>query len=122
MADAVELGFDLGGTDHMAVRNFAEIELDAGAEEPIERHLIDGHHRLTVDGLRLEMERRIHMRAVMRGERDLFDRPGFAVRQILAAQAGKQLAQERRGLSVAAVDDFRPHERRVVDRFIFERR
>jgi hypothetical protein len=82
--------------------------------------LIDCHHQLAVDRLRLEMNRRIHMRAVMRGERDLFDRPGLAVRQILAAQAGKQLAQERRGLGIAAVGDFRPHERRVVDRFVFK--
>src|SRR5262249_24566656 len=54
MADAFEFGVDLGGRDHMAVRNFTEIELDAGTEEPVERHLIDGHHRLAIDRLRLE--------------------------------------------------------------------
>ena len=62
------------------------------------------------------------MRAVMGVELDFFDRPAFAVWQILAAQAGKQLAQERGGFGVAAVGDFGPHERRVVDRFVFERR
>ena len=122
MADAFELGFDLGGGDDMTVRDFAEIELDAGAEKPVERHLIDRHHRLAVDRLRLKMNRRIHMGAVMRGERNFFDCPALAFRQILAAQTGKQLDERRRGLGVGAVGDFRPHERRVVDRFVFKRR
>src|SRR5215472_17247558 len=34
-----------------AVRYF-----DAGPEKPVERHLIDGHHRLAVDRFRLEMD------------------------------------------------------------------
>src|SRR6516225_8476746 len=45
MADAFEFDLDLGGRDNMAVRNFTEIELDAGTEKPVERHLIDSHHR-----------------------------------------------------------------------------
>ena len=68
------------------------------------------------------MNRRIHMGAVMRGERNFFDCPALAFRQILAAQTGKQLDEKRRGLGVGAVGDFRPHERRVVDRFVFKRR
>ena len=106
---------------HMAVRHFAEIEFDAGPEEPVERHLIDGHHRLAVDRMRLEMDRRVHVRAVMRRQLDLLDSPALAVRQILAAKAGKKIAQERRRIGIAAVLDLRPHERRIVDGLVFER-
>ena len=122
VTDAFEFGFHFGRRDHMTVRHFAKIELDARAKKPVERHLIDGHHRLAVDRLRLKMNRRIHVRAVMRRQLDLFDCPGLAVRQVLAAQAGKQLHHKGCGLGIAAVGDFRPHERRVVDRFIFKRR
>ena len=122
VADALELGLDLRRRHHMAVRHFAKVELDAGPEEPVERHLVDGHHRRTVDRVRLEVDRRVHMRAVMRRQLDVLDRPAFAVRQILAAKAGKQLAQQRRGIGVALVLDLRPHEGRVVHRLVFERR
>ena len=93
MADALQLGLDLGGRDDMAVGHFAEVELDAGSEEPVERHLIDGHHRLAVDGFRLEMDRRVHMRAVMRGQLDLLDRPALAVGQILTRRPGNNSAK-----------------------------
>jgi hypothetical protein len=96
--------------------------LTPGRKKPVERHLIDRHHRFAVDRLRLKMNRRIHMGAVMRRERDLFDCPALAIRQILAAQTGKQIEQKGRGLGVAAVGDFRPHKRRVIDRFVFKRR
>ncbi len=89
MADTLEFGLDFGRAHDMAVRLFAEIEFDAGPEEPVERNLVDGHHRLTVDGFRLEMNRRIHMRAVMGGERNLLDRPGLAFRQIFRLEARK---------------------------------
>src|ERR1700733_3446489 len=68
------------------------------------------------------MNRRVHMRAVMRGKLDLLDRPALAVGQILLAQTWKQLEQKRRGLGIADILDLRPHERRIVDRFVFERR
>ena len=102
----LQFGLDLRGRHHMAVRHFAEVEFDAGAEEPVERHLIDGQHRLAVDRLRLEMDRRVHMRAVVGGELDLFDRPAFAIRQILAAQAGKNLAEQRRSIGIAEYSIF----------------
>src|SRR5262249_60479681 len=79
MADAFEFGFDLRGGDNMTIGKLAEIKLDAGMKKPVERHLIDSHHRLAVDRLRLEMDRRIPMHGVMGGERDLFDWPGFPV-------------------------------------------
>src|SRR3569832_616835 len=59
--DAPEFGFDLGGGDYMAVRQLAEIELDAGPEEPVERRFVDGHHRLALLVDRVEVLRRVHV-------------------------------------------------------------
>jgi hypothetical protein len=52
----------------------------------------------------------------------VLDRPAFAVRQVLDAQARKNVRQERRGLGVRAVLDLRPHERRIEHRVVIEQR
>jgi hypothetical protein len=43
MADALELGFDVGGGRHIAVGELPEIELHRRLQAPFERHLVDGH-------------------------------------------------------------------------------
>jgi hypothetical protein len=37
-----------GSADDVAVGQMPKVELDAGTEEPVEWHLVDGHHRLAV--------------------------------------------------------------------------
>ena len=41
MADALELRLDVGGGGDIAVGEMAEVELHAGLEAPVERHLVD---------------------------------------------------------------------------------
>src|SRR3954471_12314400 len=44
MPDACELCLHLGRFDDMAIGHAAEVELHAGSEEPVKRHLVDAHH------------------------------------------------------------------------------
>src|SRR6187399_3258783 len=49
----------------MTIRQVAEIELHAGAKEPVERHLVDGHHRLSIHRMRMIVDWCVHMGSVM---------------------------------------------------------
>ena len=121
MADARELGLDLGRAHDMAVGQMAEVELDAGAEEPVERHLVDGDHAVAVHVLRLEVIGRVHVRAVVGGERHILERPALAVRQVFDAQAGEESRHHGAGLLAGLVVDLRPHEGRVDHGVVVER-
>ncbi len=93
VADAAQFFLHLVRADDVAVRQRAEVELDAGAEEPVERHLVDGDHAVAVDVLRLEVIGRIHVGAVVGGELHLLEGPAFAVRQVVGLEAGEALEQ-----------------------------
>ena len=67
------------------------------------------------------MIRRVEMRAVMRGELDPFDRPAFAVGQLLVLQAREELADLGRGLLVVEVADARPVARRIGGDVVLQR-
>src|SRR5262245_37583060 len=72
VANALKLCRHFSGRDDGTVGQFAEVELDTGTKEPVERHLVDSHHSFAVDRCRLEMDRRIHMGAIMRRYRHNF--------------------------------------------------
>src|SRR6266496_4419451 len=44
VADALKFCRHLSRADNMTVRHFAEVELDTGTKEPVERHLVDTQH------------------------------------------------------------------------------
>jgi hypothetical protein len=48
VADARQLGLDIGGGDHVAVGEVAEVQLHPGLEAPVQRHLVDGDRALFV--------------------------------------------------------------------------
>src|SRR5215467_1121877 len=82
VANALKLCRHFSGRDDMTVWHFAEVELDTGTKEPVERHLVDTHHSFAVDRCRLEMDRRIHMGAVMRRYRHNFESPTLSAWQV----------------------------------------
>ena len=90
MADALQLVLDLLGGDDVAVRQVAEVELHAGLEAPVERHLVDGDGALALVHRRMEMIGRVEMRAVVGREVDVLDRPALAVRAGLPCRPGKK--------------------------------
>src|SRR5262245_45434382 len=104
----------------MAVRHVAEVELDAGAEEPIQWDFIDGHHAFAIDRRRLEMRGRVHVRAIVAGELEDFERPAFAARKILLPQAGEGREQHRGIFDIAQISDLRAHEGMVEYGLIVE--
>src|SRR5262245_65152473 len=106
----------------MAVRHVAEVELDAGAEEPIQWDFIDGHHAFAVDRRRLEMRGRVHVGAIMAGELEDFESPAFAAGKILLPQARKGREQHRSVLDIAQISDLRPHEGMIEYGLVVERR
>src|SRR5665213_1160376 len=86
MIDAFELGLDVVGGDDIAIREMPEVQLDCRLEAPLQRHLVDGDGALAAIHGRRIVIRRIEMRAAVGGERNPFDRPAFAVRQIVDAK------------------------------------
>src|ERR1700760_517981 len=61
------------------------------------------------------------MSAGVGGERNPFDRPAFAVRQILFGEPGEELADLGCGLLVILVFDFRAIARRIGDDVVLQR-
>jgi hypothetical protein len=94
VADARQLGLHIGGGDHVAVGEVAEVQLHPGLEAPVQRHLVDGDRALLV-AQRLvhravEVVRRVQVRAVVGGQLHQLHRPAFAVGQVLLLQAGEE--------------------------------
>src|ERR1700738_2946039 len=100
MLDAVELSLHVGGGYDIAVGKMPKVELDAGLQAPIERHLVDGDCTLAAVHGGSKMPGSIEMGGVVSGQPDPFDRPGLAIGQILFAQAGKKLDDIADGLPV----------------------
>src|SRR5262249_6402033 len=82
VTDALKLYGHFSGRDDMTVRHFAEVELDTGTKEPVERYFVDTHHSFAVDRRRLEMDRSIHMGAIMRRHRHNFESPTLTAWQV----------------------------------------
>src|SRR5262249_674098 len=92
MADAFQLGLDLGDGDDMPIGPVAEVELDAGLEAPFQRHLVDGDGALALVHGRMEVIGRVEMRAVVGREADVLDRPALAVGRSCFWRPGKKPA------------------------------
>lgn len=72
MSDPREFRIDLGGRHDMSVREVVEVELHAGPQKKIKRRLVDRRRtRGAVVGGRMEVIGRVHMRAAVRGQRDI---------------------------------------------------
>jgi hypothetical protein len=121
VADAGELGFDLGGAHHMPVRQRSEIELDPGAIAPVERNLVDGRSRLAAIHRRGEVPGRVEMGAVVGRERDPLDCPALAVRQVLASKSGKVVLKRRHRVAMGMILDLRSEPRRISRNVVFQR-
>src|SRR5215471_12207774 len=82
VTDAFKLCRHFSGRDDMTVRHFAEVELDTGTKEPVERYFVDTYHSFAVHRYRLEMDRSIHMGAIMRCYRHNFESPTLTAWQV----------------------------------------
>ena len=94
VADALQLGFDVGGRGDVAIVKMAEVELDPRPEVPVQRHLVDGRHPVALRIARVVVVGRVHVGAIVGGELDELDRPALAARQLLLLEAGEQLAHQ----------------------------
>jgi hypothetical protein len=65
------------------------------------------------DPRRGEMPGRIEVRGVVGRKPDPFDRPAFAIRQVLLAQPGEEFCHLGRGLAVGEIFDLRAVARRI---------
>jgi hypothetical protein len=120
MADALQLGLDLGRGDDVAVGLVAEVELDAGLEAPFERHLVDGDGALALVHGRMEVIGRVEMRAVVGGQADVLDRPALAVGQVLLLQAGKEAGDLAGRLLMLVIADLGRKRRRIGHHVVLE--
>jgi hypothetical protein len=106
---------------HVPVWQRSEIELHAGPVAPVQRNLVDGGSGLAAIHGRRVVPGRIEMRAIVGRERDAFDRPALAVRQVFALQAGEEFLQHRDRLTVSQVLDRWFETRRVRGHVVLER-
>ena len=84
VADPVELGLDVRARDPGGAVGAAEVEADAGAVAPLERHLVD-RARVAGDG-RPVVGRRVDVRAGVGRERDDLGRERDATGPVLRAE------------------------------------
>jgi hypothetical protein len=82
-----------------------KVELDAGLQTPVQRHFVDRDRALAAVHGGGEMPWCVEVSGVVGGEPDPFDRPAFAVRQILLTQAGKELDGVGGRLAVVVIID-----------------
>jgi len=124
MADALELGFDVGGADHVAIGEVAEVELHAPLEAPFERHLVDGDGALFLAQRfvhsRMKVVRRVEVSAVVSGQLHQLHRPAFSVGQILFLQAGEERRDLLESVVVAEVLNLRRKGRRIGQHVVLE--
>src|SRR5262245_38179899 len=76
----------------MAVRLGAEIQFYAMPEAPFQRHFVNAHCRLTAVHGGREVPRRVHVRAVVRGDLQGFHRSTLGVRKVLRLEPGNMTA------------------------------
>jgi hypothetical protein len=101
VADAGELGLDVGDIDRLSLLLGRHVEHDPGTEEPIERELVDRLRRLAADA-RVVVPGGVHVRGVVRAEaRELLHGPALPVAQ-QASRHAEQRLDHRRALSVIA--------------------
>ena len=67
------------------------------------------------------MPRCIHMRTIMRGQLEHFDRPSFAVRQIGFLQSGEEHGNLFPGVLMRHICDFGTHDIRIGNHIIGDR-
>src|SRR3954451_17412338 len=84
-----------------------EVELHAGLEAPVERHLVDRDRALAAVHRGSEVPGRVEVRAVVGGQAYPLESPALAVREVLLAQAGEERGQVRGRLLVVEVLDLR---------------
>ena len=98
----------------------AEVELHAGLEAPVERHLVDGDGALALVHRRMEMIGRVEMRAVVRREIDVLDRPALAVGQVFLLQAGEEAGDLAGRVVVLVILDLRAERHGIGNDVVLE--
>jgi len=121
MPDALQFIGNVGGGRHIAVWQVAEVELDAGLEAPLQRHLVDGPGPLAAIHGRMEMIGRIQMGAVVGGEAHRLHRPALAVGQIVLRQASEERQHLRQALPMVDIVDGRVKAGRVGRNVVLQR-
>jgi hypothetical protein len=95
----------------------AEVQLHAGLEAPLQRHVVDGDRRLLaaqrVVHRRVEVVGRVQVGAVVGGQVDQLHRPAFAVRKVFLLQAREERFDLLEGVLVREVLDLGRERRRV---------
>ena len=122
MADALELGVDVGGGRDIAVGKMAEVEFHPGLKAPFERHFVDRPGALALVHCRVVVPRRVEMGAVVSCELHALDRPPLPVRQVLLPEAGKEWQDLRQALLMIDVLDLGSKPRRVGGNVVLQRR
>src|SRR6266436_5018771 len=120
MVDSDEFSLHIRGGGHIAVRQMAEIQLDARLQAPIERYLVYGYGAASAIHGRCEMIRGIQMSAVVGDEIDPLDSPRFAIRQVLRSQSGEKLLDLRKRFLVIDVLNVRSVAGRIRQDIIFQ--
>src|SRR5262249_23431822 len=90
MADPLQFGLDVCRSRNIPVGEMAEVELDAGLETPLQRHLVDAQSRFATVHGGGEVVRCVEVRAVMGRDIDALDGPAFAVGKIAGRKARKE--------------------------------
>src|SRR3954466_4138086 len=113
MRDARELSLDFGRRNHLAVRKMAEVELHAGTETPVERHLVDGDRPLPAVHCGMEVVGGVEMGAVVRRDLEALQGPALTARQVLDLQAREKGSHARGGGTMVHVFDLGQMARRI---------
>jgi hypothetical protein len=103
MMNPLELGLNVVGGNHVAVRVVAEVQFNARLKAPLQGNLIDRDCGLTVVHGRGKMIRRIKVGTVVRDQLHTFDRPPLSIGQFLLGQSRKNTEQLGHGRLVVDV-------------------
>src|SRR6476646_8622268 len=98
MPDAFQFSLDVLCRGDIAIREMAEVELDAGLQAPFERHFIDGPGSLAPVHGRMEVPGRVQMGAVVSRQLHLLDGPALPVWKIFGLQSLEELQHARQAL------------------------
>jgi hypothetical protein len=120
MVNPGQFRLDILRVGDIAVLKPREVELHAGLETPVERHLVDGDRALAFVHRRCEVIRRVEMCTVMGNELDALDRPGLLVGQIFGLQAGEETREFGHRHFMVDIVDFRPEHGRIRDDVVLQ--